>query len=88
MSTTCRTIVGIHVTQRTCHATEIQKVLTQYGCNIRTRLGLHEASEGVCSPNGLILLECVCGGTECGDMIAKLKAIEGLEVQKMVFERA
>ncbi|HOI53799.1 MAG TPA: hypothetical protein PLP01_00980 [Phycisphaerae bacterium] len=88
MSKTCRTIVGIHVTERTRHAGEIQKVLTQFGCNIKTRLGLHEASEGVCSPNGLILLECVCGGAECSSMIAQLKAIEGLDVQKMVFENA
>lgn len=78
-------IVGIHVTERTEHVPEIQKVLTEFGCNIKTRLGLHEASEGVCSPNGLILLECVCSGKECAQMMVRLGLIEGVEVQKMVF---
>ena len=79
-------IVGIHVTERTRHVPEVQKVLTAFGCNIKTRLGLHEASEQACSPNGLILLECVCNGRECDDMMAQLSAIEGVETQKMVFE--
>jgi hypothetical protein len=78
-------IVGIHVTERVKHVPEIQKALTEYGCNIKTRLGLHEASENMCSPNGLILLECVCNGKECEQMMARLGAIEGVEVQKMVF---
>ncbi|MBN2584522.1 MAG: hypothetical protein JXL80_15780 [Planctomycetes bacterium] len=86
MSKQSHVIVGIHVTERTRHANEIQKVLTQFGCSIKTRLGLHEASAEFCSPNGLILLECVCGGGECDQMVTQLEAIEGLEVQKMVFD--
>jgi len=78
-------IVGIHVTERVKHVPEIQKILTEHGCNIRTRLGLHEASEGVCSKGGLILLECLANGRECEQMMAQLGAIEGVEVQKMVF---
>lgn len=81
-------IIGVHVTERTKHVPEVQKVLTEFGCNIKTRLGLHEASENVCSPSGLILLECVCSGTECVQMMVKLGAIEGVEVQKMVFNHA
>jgi hypothetical protein len=79
-------IVGIHVTERTRHVPQVQQVLTEFGCNIKTRLGLHEASEQFCSPNGLILLECVCDGDECDRMIGKLEAIEGVETKKMVFE--
>lgn len=78
-------IVGIHVTERTKHVPDVQKVLTEFGCNIKTRLGLHEASEDFCSPNGLILVECVCPGDECTSMVGKLRAIEGIDVQTMTF---
>jgi aspartate ammonia-lyase len=43
-------ILGIHVTGREEHAAEAQKVLTEYGCNIKTRLGLHEVNENLCYP--------------------------------------
>ena len=36
-------IFGVHVTQRVDNVPAVQAVLTKYGCNIRTRLGLHDA---------------------------------------------
>jgi hypothetical protein len=78
-------IFGVHITNRVKHVPDVQKVLTEFGCSIKTRLGLHEASATACSPNGLILLEVVGGEKESGRMARKLRAIEGVEVQKMVF---
>ncbi len=78
-------ILGIHITDRVKHASEVQKVFTEYGCNIKTRLGLHEASEKACSPNGLVLLELFGDDAVCNEMAAKLSRIEGVDVQKMVF---
>ena len=52
-------IFGVHITNRVKRVPEIQKVLTEFGCSIKTRLGLHEADAKVCSPNGLIILEMV-----------------------------
>jgi len=49
-------IVGIHITDRATHAGEVQQILTKYGKNIRTRLGLHEVEVDSASPNGLILI--------------------------------
>ena len=34
-------LVGIHLQNRAQDATKLQGLLTEYGCNIRTRLGLH-----------------------------------------------
>ncbi|MBP7936559.1 MAG: hypothetical protein KA354_18110 [Phycisphaerae bacterium] len=79
-------IYGIHVTDRAHNASGVQKILSEYGCNIRTRLGLHEASNNVCSPNGLILLEMVGDEALCGQMAAKVAALAGIEVQSMVFD--
>lgn len=77
-------IVGIHVTDRVKHAGVIQKVLTRYGGNIKTRLGLHEVA-GSLAPNGIILLEMVGEQRQCLSIIAKLNAIKGVEAKKMVF---
>jgi hypothetical protein len=32
-------ILGIHVSDRLKNAVEVQKVFTEYGCNIKTRIG-------------------------------------------------
>ena len=50
-------VLGVHITDRVHHAHAVQDLLTQYGCSIKTRIGLHEVSEQFCSPNGLLLLE-------------------------------
>lgn len=81
-------IVGVHITERVKHAGEIQKVFTEFGCQIRTRLGLHEADKGICSPNGLILLDMVDDDVQVASLKSKLSAIGGVEVQSMVFDHS
>ena len=78
-----RTILGVHVAQRTKHTAKVQKILSDYGCSIRTRIGLHDAGDGFCSPNGLILLEVV---NKAGKLAAALAKVPGVSVKKMVFE--
>lgn len=79
-------ILGLYVTQRVKDAVKIQDVLTKYGCSIRTRLGLHEASNEFCSPSGLIILELTGDVNECIKLENELLKIEGLQVQKMLFK--
>ena len=78
-------ILGVHITDRVKHAGQAQQLFTEYGCSIKTRIGLHEASESQCSPNGLILLEMVGGEANAAELAGKLNGLEGIEVQKMVF---
>jgi len=78
-------ILGVHITDRLRRATAVQKVFTDYGCHIKTRLGLHETGENFCSPNGLVLLEVVGPDKIAREMQQKLGAIRGIEVQRMVF---
>ena len=77
-----KTILGVHVAQRTKHTPQVQKILTAYGCSIRTRVGLHEAGDGACSPNGLILLDVV---DRAGELAAALAQVPGVVVKKMIF---
>jgi hypothetical protein len=77
-------VLGIHITDRLKKVPEVQNLFSTYGCNIKTRLGLHEV-ENVCSPNGLVLLEMYGDEARCLELGEKLDQIEGIEVQKMIF---
>ena len=79
-------VLGIHITDRVLRVPRVQELFTEYGCSIKTRLGLHEASATSCSPNGLILLEMAGPEGPIEELFKKLKAVEGVDVQKMVFE--
>jgi hypothetical protein len=78
-------ILGIHVTNRLKNAVDVQKVFTEYGCNIKTRVGLHDVDANVCSPSGVVLIEFFGSDDEASAMMAKLNAVEGVQVQKMRF---
>ena len=78
-------ILGIHVTNRLKNAADVQKVFTEYGCNIKTRIGLHDVDANVCSPSGVVLIELFGSADEATAMMAKLNEVEGVVVQKMVF---
>lgn len=79
-------IFGVHITDRLKKAVDVQKLLTEYGCCIKTRLGLHEVGPDACSPNGVLILELVCDEAKCHELGDKLNAVEGVEVQRMIFD--
>jgi hypothetical protein len=79
-------IVGVHITDRVEHVSKVQHLFTEYGCWIRTRLGLHESNAEYCSPNGMILLEMIDNDAKCDQLSAALNAIEGVEAKTMVFD--
>ena len=78
-------VLGIHIQNRVKDAPEIQKILTSYGCNIKTRIGLHEVTESFCSGSGLLILEMVGEPAVYNELASRLNAFDGVEVQKMIF---
>jgi len=80
-----RIIFGVHLTNRLTEAPAFQQLITQYGCNIKTRIGLHNVADGVCATAGLILLEMYGDESKTNELEQKLTAFEGVEFQKMVF---
>ena len=79
-------ILGVHITDRITHAQKVQELLTQYGCNIKTRIGFHDVDGQKCSMNGLLILE-LTGETEtCNKLAEELNSLKGVEVQKMIFD--
>jgi hypothetical protein len=79
-------IVGVHVTDRVQQVPDVQRIFTEFGCSIKTRIGLHETHETFCSPRGLIVLDLLYDAETCRQFVEKLSALEGLEVKTMMFE--
>ena len=78
-------LFGIHLTDRFNNAVKLQEVFTEFGCNIKTRLGIHEVTKDCCATNGIILLE-MCGEEEkIWEAEKRFAAVPGVEIQKMVF---
>lgn len=60
----CYYVIALRLDNRTHNAAHLQEVLTSHGCNIKTRLGLHETSPDFCAEDGLIILQpCADKGT-------------------------
>jgi len=85
MSTESHVIVAVHISDRTKLVQEVQNVLSQFGCSIKTRLGLHEASADYCSTKGVIILELIGGAAKAKELTDKLDAIYGVETKTVVF---
>ena len=74
----CYYIIGLRINHRHANAAKLQELLTQYGCSIRLRVGLHETSEVSCSDDGVILLQA-CGEAETiGNMMRACNDLDGV----------
>lgn len=68
-------------------AIDIQKILTDYGCIIKTRLGLHESADvSSCSNAGLIILELIGKEEEQKDLLLKLNELGSLSAKLISLE--
>jgi len=78
-------ILGVKTDSRTDTALRIQKVLTKFGCFIRTRLGLHSSKTIDCTEYGLLLIE-ITNKEKSVDIEQMLLDIDGVEIQRMEFQ--
>lgn len=81
-----KVIMGIQLEHRQEVVAKVQALLSEYGCYIRTRLGVHEATDDSCSESGLILLEFVNSKEEIvGELEKKLEQLQYVIVKTMQF---
>lgn len=78
-------VLGIHVADRRRQVPAVQKLLSDFGCSIKTRLGLHDAGDDHCATTGLIILELCGPAAPCRELEQRLKKLRGVQVKKMVF---
>jgi len=72
------TILAIKINGRVAHAPKVQEILTQYGCNIKTRVGFHEANEDHCAMDGILILQLFGNEEAIQNMHDKLKDVDGV----------
>ena len=74
----CYNVMSVLTNKRVQNVNEMQKVLTESGCIIKTRLGIHDASEDSCSNEGLIILHLTGSESEINRLEEKLNEIPGI----------
>lgn len=78
-------ILGVKTENRFESSKCIQQILTEYGCFVKTRLGLHNIGQNICPKYALILLE-IPDKDKALLIGQKLLDISGIEIQRMEFE--
>ena len=76
-------LMGIVIENRRGFAPEVQEVLTEFGCIIKMRIGLHEGIENSCSNEGFIILNLADDDKEIKRFIKRLESIESVRVKNI-----
>lgn len=78
----CYNVMTLLVNNRRQNVPRLQEVLTESGCIIKARLGLHEAGD-VCSENGLIILHLTGSKEEIANLEECLNKLEGIKAKNI-----
>ncbi len=74
----CYFVIAVRMDNRVSNAVHFQQTLTENGCRIKARLGLHEIGEDLCANDGLIVLQ-PCGDKAAVEQLtADLNKLEGV----------
>lgn len=76
-------IIGIKLPDKIHNAVELQKILTEFNCIIKMRIGINNSSI-FCSTNGIVLLQVENADNSIALEQALLE-ISGIEIQRMIF---
>jgi len=76
-----KTILIIFIGNRKQSAVKVQQILTAWGCNIKTRLGIHDGVLENCSDQGLLILELVGREEDNKEIARKVALIPGVSSQ-------
>jgi hypothetical protein len=76
-----KTVLLILIDKRKDAAINVQKILTEWGCLIKTRLGIHDGVLDNCSNHGLIILELVGAPDKQKEMTRKLGLLKGVKTE-------
>lgn len=76
-----RNILCVLVGKRKDTAVNVQKILTAWGCLIKTRLGLHDGTLENCSESGLIVLELVGEDEKIHELNRKLTLLDDVHAK-------
>jgi len=73
-----KTVLLVLIGNRKEAAVQVQKVLTGWGCMIKTRLGIHDGVMENCSDQGLLILELAGERKQMDELARKISLIKGV----------
>ncbi len=73
-----KTILLVLIGNRSESAVRVQKILTAWGCIIKTRLGIHDGVLENCSDEGLLILELFGTDEQKKELARKIAALRGV----------
>ncbi len=76
-----KNVLLILIDHRKDSAVNVQKILTTWGCLIKTRLGIHDGVLAACSDTGLIILELVGDKEKQDELTRKLGVLPGVSAK-------
>lgn len=77
-------VMCILVKNRTKDAPQLQSILTNHGCIIKTRVGMHEVAN--CAEDGLIMLH-LCGKEEAiNDLEKSINSLSEIRARTMLLD--
>ena len=76
-----KTVLLILIKDRKGSAVTVQKILTDWGCTIKTRLGIHDGTLDNCTNSGLVILEIVGDKAKNEEITRKLNLVKDVKAQ-------
>ncbi len=76
-----RNVLLIYLSTRQETAEKVQKILTGWGCYIKTRLGIHDNVLDNCTDTGLVFIELVGEAEKHTEIERKLNLIKGVDAR-------
>lgn len=81
-----RNVMLILVGSRQDAADKVQKILTGWGCFIKTRLGLHDDVLDNCTQHGLIFLELTGDLAQMQEIERKLNLVQSVDARLITLD--
>jgi hypothetical protein len=78
-------LLAVHITDRLKEVPPVQKLLSQYGNVIRTRLGIHQVGKDYSSPEGVLVLD-ITDESKARQLQKTLGKLKGIETKLTVFK--
>lgn len=81
-----KNVLLILIGKRQEAAVQVQRILTAWGCIIKTRLGIHDGVLENCSDSGLLILELHGKEEDMAELARKVALIEGVHSKLVTLE--
>lgn len=78
------TLIAVKIQDRENEAPQVQKILTDFGCAIKIRLGLHDIPADTCTSSGLVILQVVAPEDDVREFLGKLNSLSHVTAKSLV----